>query len=147
MDRLALDAALGQARKSLAEGGIPIGAALVDPDGVVVALGHNLRVQSGDPTAHAETDNGAPQERFLLDYPGAGTTVVTDPADYDPTSPDLAALHVAGKPVEFRLRFLCGDGKWRWMLQSTTPRWATLPSTSPTTCTSMCRACGQNAST
>lgn len=55
LDALALNAALEQARKSLREGGIPIGAALVNADGVVVALGHNLRVQTGDPTAHAET--------------------------------------------------------------------------------------------
>lgn len=54
-DRRLLDAAYQQAVKSLSEGGIPIGAALATPDGVIVALGHNLRVQSGDPTAHAET--------------------------------------------------------------------------------------------
>jgi len=53
--RLALEAAIAQARKSLSEGGIPIGAALVDNEGVVLALGHNQRVQTGDPTAHAET--------------------------------------------------------------------------------------------
>jgi creatinine deaminase len=50
-----LEAALEQARKSLREGGIPIGSALVDDGGTVLALGHNLRVQAGDPTAHAET--------------------------------------------------------------------------------------------
>ena len=55
MDKAALDAAIEQARKSLAEGGIPIGAALMNEEGVIVALGHNERVQSGDPTAHAET--------------------------------------------------------------------------------------------
>lgn len=55
VDAMALDAAVEQARKSRREGGIPIGAALVDERGVVVALGHNLRVQAGDPTAHAET--------------------------------------------------------------------------------------------
>lgn len=55
MDHAALDAAVAQAKKSLAEGGIPIGAALMDSGGTIVALGHNLRVQSGDPTAHAET--------------------------------------------------------------------------------------------
>jgi len=53
-DRAALDAAYEQARKSLSEGGIPIGSALMDPRGVIVALGHNQRVQTGDPTAHAE---------------------------------------------------------------------------------------------
>jgi len=55
IDRMALDAAYEQACKSLSEGGIPIGAALVNPAGTIVALGHNLRVQSSDPTAHAET--------------------------------------------------------------------------------------------
>ncbi len=55
IDRLALDAAYEQALKSQSEGGIPIGSALVSPRGVIVALGHNRRVQAGDPTAHAET--------------------------------------------------------------------------------------------
>ena len=54
-DQALLDAALAQAEKSLAEGGIPIGSALGTPDGTIVALGHNLRVQTGDSTAHAET--------------------------------------------------------------------------------------------
>src|ERR1051326_5696636 len=54
-DAQALDAAIGQAEKSLSEGGIPIGAALMAPDGTIVARGHNLRVQTDDPTAHAET--------------------------------------------------------------------------------------------
>ncbi len=55
LDRLALDAAYEQAQKSLSEGGIPIGSALVTDSGAIVARGHNLRVQSGDSTAHAET--------------------------------------------------------------------------------------------
>lgn len=55
IDRLALDAAYQQALKSRREGGIPIGSALCTHDGVIVALGHNLRVQTGDSTAHAET--------------------------------------------------------------------------------------------
>jgi hypothetical protein len=46
---------LEQARKSLAEGGIPIGSVLATPDGTIVARGHNRRVQDGDTTAHAET--------------------------------------------------------------------------------------------
>jgi len=53
--KTALDAAYQQALKSLSEGGIPIGSALATREGVIVALGHNLRVQQGDPTAHAET--------------------------------------------------------------------------------------------
>lgn len=55
LDALALNAAIAQAEKSFREGGIPIGAALMAPDGSIVALGHNLRVQTGDTTAHAET--------------------------------------------------------------------------------------------
>jgi cytosine deaminase len=49
-----LDAAIEQAEISWAQGGIPIGAVLVDSDGVIVSSGHNERVQTGDPTAHAE---------------------------------------------------------------------------------------------
>ncbi len=52
--RQGLDAAIEQARKSWEQGGIPIGAVLVDERGTIVARGHNERVQSGDPTAHAE---------------------------------------------------------------------------------------------
>jgi cytosine/creatinine deaminase len=47
--------ALEEARKGLREGGLPIGSVLTDSAGQIVARGHNLRVQSGDPTAHAET--------------------------------------------------------------------------------------------
>lgn len=54
-DQRALDAAYQQAIKSRDEGGIPIGSALIDQQGNIVAAGHNERVQSGDPTAHAET--------------------------------------------------------------------------------------------
>lgn len=46
--------AIEQAEKSWAEGGIPIGSVLVDDQGQIVARGHNERVQSNDPTAHAE---------------------------------------------------------------------------------------------
>jgi len=49
-----LEAAIEEAKMGLQEGGIPIGSVLVDSQGVVVARGHNMRVQTGDPTAHAE---------------------------------------------------------------------------------------------
>lgn len=55
LDQLALDAAYAQALKSKSEGGIPIGSALVNAMGEIIAAGHNLRVQQGDTTAHAET--------------------------------------------------------------------------------------------
>jgi cytosine/creatinine deaminase len=53
-DHELLREAITEARLGLAEGGLPIGSVLADTDGRVVARGHNLRVQSGDPTAHAE---------------------------------------------------------------------------------------------
>ena len=55
LDHFALDAAIAQAEASRDQGGIPIGASLMDGQGAIVGLGHNLRVQTGDPTAHAET--------------------------------------------------------------------------------------------
>ena len=51
-----LDVALQEARLGLAEGGIPIGAALFDAQGALLGRGHNRRVQEGDPSIHAETD-------------------------------------------------------------------------------------------
>jgi tRNA(Arg) A34 adenosine deaminase TadA len=49
----AFEAAHQAAQKSLSEGGIPIGATLAR-DGVIIASGHNERVQNGDPIAHGE---------------------------------------------------------------------------------------------
>lgn len=51
-----LKVALEEAQKGLAEGGIPIGAALFDANGTLLGRGHNRRVQEGDPSAHGETD-------------------------------------------------------------------------------------------
>lgn len=50
-----LSAAVEQARKSLDEGGIPIGAALV-VDGNVLGTGHNMRVQANSVIHHGETN-------------------------------------------------------------------------------------------
>jgi creatinine deaminase len=51
-----LAVAIAEARKGLAEGGIPIGAAIFDVNGKLVGAGHNRRVQNGDPSSHGETD-------------------------------------------------------------------------------------------
>jgi cytosine/creatinine deaminase len=51
-----LAVALAEARKGLAEGGIPVGAAIFDAAGKLVGSGHNRRVQNGDPSLHGETD-------------------------------------------------------------------------------------------
>ena len=51
-----LQVALEEARQGLAEGGIPIGAALFNRQGKLLGRGHNRRVQENDPSVHAETD-------------------------------------------------------------------------------------------
>lgn len=51
-----LQIAIEEAEQGLAEGGIPIGAALFDEDGNLLGRGHNRRIQEDDPSIHAETD-------------------------------------------------------------------------------------------
>ncbi len=69
-----LATALEEARAGLAEGGIPIGAALIGRDGSVLGRGHNRRVQDDDPSMHGETSafrNAGRQASYR------GTTMVT----------------------------------------------------------------------
>ncbi len=51
-----LTVAIAEAKAGLAEGGIPIGAALFHRDGTLLGRGHNRRVQENDPSIHGETD-------------------------------------------------------------------------------------------
>jgi cytosine/creatinine deaminase len=51
-----LQVALDEARQGLAEGGIPIGAALFSHEGKLLGRGHNRRIQENDPSVHGETD-------------------------------------------------------------------------------------------
>ncbi len=69
-----LTVAVEEARAGLAEGGIPIGAALFGADGQLLGRGHNRRVQDGDPSLHAETAafKAAGRQRTYR-----GTTMVT----------------------------------------------------------------------
>ncbi|MHA4776876.1 nucleoside deaminase [Streptomyces sp. MSC1_001] len=69
-----LDVALDEARAGLAEGGIPIGAALYGADGTLLGRGRNRRVQDGDPSAYGETAafRAAGRQRSYR-----GTTMVT----------------------------------------------------------------------
>ena len=53
-DRELVREAYLEALKGYEEGGLPIGSVLADKGGRIVARGHNMRVQTGDPTAHAE---------------------------------------------------------------------------------------------
>jgi creatinine deaminase len=54
--RKMLAVAVEEARQGLAEGGIPIGAALFTRDGALISRGRNRRVQQNDPSVHGETD-------------------------------------------------------------------------------------------
>lgn len=54
MDKF-LQAAIEEAKRGLAEGGIPVGSVLVI-DGKIVGRGHNRRVQKGSAILHAEMD-------------------------------------------------------------------------------------------
>lgn len=69
-----LATALAEARAGLAEGGIPIGAALYGADGTLLGRGRNRRVQDDDPSTHAETAafRAAGRQRSYR-----GTTMVT----------------------------------------------------------------------
>ena len=51
-----LAVAIHEARSGLAEGGLPVGAAMFDNHGQLLSSGHNRRVQQADPSVHAETD-------------------------------------------------------------------------------------------
>ena len=51
-----LEVAIEEAKQGLAEGGIPIGAALFHEDGSLLGRGHNRRIQEDDPSIHGETD-------------------------------------------------------------------------------------------
>jgi cytosine/creatinine deaminase len=69
-----LAVATEEARQGLAEGGIPIGAALFGRDGRLLGRGHNRRVQDDDASMHAETNafrNAGRQPGY------SGTTMVT----------------------------------------------------------------------
>ncbi|MFC9117140.1 nucleoside deaminase [Streptomyces sp. NPDC057092] len=69
-----LATAVEEARAGLAEGGVPIGAALYGADGALLGRGRNRRVQDGDPSTHAETAafRAAGRQRSYR-----GTTMVT----------------------------------------------------------------------
>jgi cytosine/creatinine deaminase len=51
-----LQVAIEEAKIGLTEGGVPVGACLVDENGTILGRGHNQRVQKNDPTIHGETD-------------------------------------------------------------------------------------------
>jgi cytosine/creatinine deaminase len=79
--RTMLEVALEEARAGLAEGGIPIGAALFTRDGTLLGAGHNRRVQDDDASTHAETDAFRHAGR-RRDYPDTVMVTTLSPCWY-----------------------------------------------------------------
>src|ERR1700755_1751579 len=104
-----LDVAVDEARKGLAEGGIPIGAALFSADGTLLGSGHNRRVQQDDPSIHAETDafRAAGRQR---DYRSTGMVTTLSPCWY---CSGLVRQFNIGAVVIGESRTFSGGGGWR----------------------------------
>lgn len=79
--RRMLRVALAEAQQGLAEGGIPIGAALFHRDGTLLGSGHNRRVQEDDASVHAETDAFRKAGR-RRDYPDCVMVTTLSPCWY-----------------------------------------------------------------
>ena len=79
--RTMLATAVDEARRGLAEGGIPIGAALFHRDGTLLGSGHNRRVQENDASIHAETDAFRKAGR-RRDYPECVMVTTLSPCWY-----------------------------------------------------------------
>ncbi|WP_246178575.1 tRNA adenosine(34) deaminase TadA [Actinomadura decatromicini] len=68
--------ALGEARKALDAGEVPVGAVVLDPSGTIIGAGHNDRERGGDPTAHAEITAMRAAARALGTWRLSGCTLV-----------------------------------------------------------------------
>ena len=74
--------ALEEARAGFLEGGVPIGACLVAADGRVLGRGHNMRVQKGSATLHAEISALENSGRLSAkEYHGATMYTTLSPCD------------------------------------------------------------------
>ena len=105
-DRAFMAIAIEQAAKSLSEGGVPVGAALV-ADGRLLAAGHNRRVQQGSAIRHGETDALENAGRLHASVYARATMYTTlspcdmctgrDPAVQDPARGHRREPHVHGQ--------------------------------------------------
>jgi len=76
-----MDIALSEARAAAARGEVPVGAALVGPDGALLARAGNRTRERSDPTAHAEllVIRAACQALNSERLPGASLYVTLEP--------------------------------------------------------------------
>ncbi|MFD8391455.1 tRNA adenosine(34) deaminase TadA [Streptomyces sp. NPDC059680] len=69
--------ALAEAERAVQGGDVPVGAVVLSPDGAtVLAVGHNEREATGDPTAHAEVLAIRRAAALLGEWRLAGCTLV-----------------------------------------------------------------------
>lgn len=71
-----MDLALAQARLAETAGEVPVGAILVDSNGLLIGSGFNQPISASDPTAHAEVIALREAARRHLNYRLPGTTMV-----------------------------------------------------------------------
>src|ERR1700755_1388377 len=104
-----LEVAYQEARKGLAEGGIPIGAALFTVDGLRLGSRHNRRVEQDDPSVHAETEafRAAGRQR---DYRSTVMATTLSPCWY---CSGLVRQFNIGAVVIGESRTFSGGGGWR----------------------------------
>ncbi|MCJ1396317.1 cytosine deaminase [Xylographa bjoerkii] len=75
-------AAMEEAKAGATEGGVPIGACLVSKDGKILGRGHNMRVQKGSATLHAEISTLENTGRLpAAAYQGATMYTTLSPCD------------------------------------------------------------------
>src|SRR3990170_1526636 len=72
----AMRAALAEAARAAAQGDVPVGAVLLDPDGDIITSDHNRREELQDPTAHAEMRVLSAAARAAGDWRLTGHTLV-----------------------------------------------------------------------
>ena len=100
-----MEAALGEARRGAEEGGIPIGAALVDGEGRLVATGRNHRIQDRAVVMHAEINCLLGAGKDVEDFQGIPSTQHSCPATCA-----LGQLSSSESPG------------WSWQSQKTSPK-------------------------
>ncbi|HEV3383071.1 MAG TPA: nucleoside deaminase [Trebonia sp.] len=109
VDREMMAAALAQARQSLADGGVPVGAALA-AGGTLIGAGHNERVQNGDPIAHGEISclrNAGRRPDYL------GTTLYTTLSPCEMCSGAILLFRIP-RVVVGEARTFAGDLDFLW---------------------------------
>ena len=104
-----LDAAIAEAARGLAEGGIPIGAVLVHR-GLIIGRGHNRRVQQGSAVLHGEMDALERAGRRLASVYRASTMVTT----LSPCAMCTGAILLYGIPhvIVGENRTFMGEEEW-----------------------------------